>query len=86
MCRAMSAARPPVAITGTCAPSSRHTACTMPSISPAKPYTAPDCSASMVDLPMACSGSTTSTLMSLAAREVSASSDTSMPGAMTPPM
>ena len=34
------------------------------------------------DLPMACSGSAMSTLMSLAARVVSASIETSMPGAI----
>ena len=57
VCRAISSARPPVAITGHFSPSSAQMACTMPSTSPANPYTAPDCSASVVDLPMACSGS-----------------------------
>ena len=52
---------------------------------PAKPYSAPDCSASTVFLPIGERGGTSSTLRSWAARAASASSEIWIPGARAPP-
>ena len=57
----------------------------MPSTWAANPYTIPDCIAASVDFPISACGSLMSTFVSRAAREVSASMEISMPGAMIPP-
>ena len=78
-------AMPPVAIVVTPSPSSARSLPQMPSTWAANPYTIPDWTAPSVDLPISDRGSAMSTLVSRAAREVSASIEISMPGPMMPP-
>src|SRR6266540_3273537 len=78
-------ARPPVAITDAVPPISASMRRTSPSIWPANPYRIPDCSASMVDLPITDRGRASSILNSRAPRAASASTEISMPGASAPP-
>jgi hypothetical protein len=58
---------------------------TSPSTCAVKPYRIPDCRHSTVFLPITERGRTSSTFRSAAAREASASTEISMPGAKTPP-